>query len=89
MGGTRTNCSAFASLGRSSVLFGCAKNTCRLEENLIDFLLKLVSFGLYGFIGYCFLNVCKVIVAAMICNHPELSDDKVKYLTRMISKNEH
>ena len=60
-----------------------------MEENLSELLLKLVSCGLYGFIGYCLWLAVKVIVTAMICKHPELSDNKVKYITRMISKNEH
>lgn len=47
------------------------------------------SCGLYGFIGYCIWNVTKIIIATIICKHPELSDKKVEYLTRMITKNKH
>lgn len=59
--------------------------TCRMEEAL-DIMLKLVSCGLFGFICYVLWIVCKLIVTAMICKHPELSDEKVKYITHMITE---
>ena len=62
--------------------------TCRMEEAL-DIMLKLVACGLFVFIGYILWLVCKIVVTAMICKYPELSDNKVKYLTRMIAENKH
>lgn len=56
---------------------------------MIEILKYLVSFGLFGFVGYYLWLKVKIKVTEMICAHPELSDEKVKYITRMISKNEH
>ena len=70
-------------------IFLNAKTTRRTEEDLDEIIIHLVSYGLYGFIGYVLWLATKIIVAAMICKHNELSDDKVKYLTHMISKNQH
>ncbi|WP_313069756.1 hypothetical protein [Lacrimispora sp.] len=39
--------------------------------------------SLFAF-GICYVS--KIIVVFMICKHPELSDDKVKRITKMISK---
>ena len=56
-------------------------------EEALEIMLKLVSCGLFGFVCYVFGQVCRLIVTAMIFKHPELSDDKVKYITHMITEN--
>lgn len=60
-----------------------------MEEILYELVGILVSGGLFGFAGYCTWNACKIFTIIMVCRHPELSDEKVKYLTCMISKNKH
>lgn len=41
--------------------------------------------------GLCYLGYLslKLVVTILICRHPELSDEKVKYITRMIAKDRH
>ena len=49
--------------------------------------LKLLLKG--GFITVCCValnHMLKFAIALLICRHPELSNKKVKYLTRMITK---
>ena len=57
-----------------------------MEEDLGEFLLELVKCGLFGFASICLYGFLKVIVAAMICKHKDLSNEKVKYITKMFSK---
>ena len=42
-----------------------------------------------GSIGMCYFGylILKLVVTILICKHPELSNEKVKYITEMISKN--
>lgn len=44
-----------------------------------------------GCAGICYLGwlAIKLVVTILICKHPELSNEKVKYITRMISKDKH
>ena len=53
---------------------------------LLTQLLKIL-----GYTGVCYLGwlLLKLIVAILICRHPELSNEKVKYITRMIAKDKH
>ena len=60
-----------------------------MEENLSDIIQNLLSCGLFGFIMYIIWIVSKLVVVAALCKHPEMSDEKVKYITHMISKNKH
>jgi len=41
---------------------------------------------LCAIIGIVLCYVAKIITVYWICKHPKLSDEKVKYLTSMISK---
>ena len=47
---------------------------------LLEFFKILVSRGKYGLSTV----IGKVIVTKMICNHPELTDEKVKNITNMM-----
>ena len=53
---------------------------------LLTQLLKIL-----GYTGVCYFGwlLLKLIVAILICRHPELSNEKVKYITRMIAKDKH
>lgn len=57
-----------------------------MEDALNDIINILVSGGVFTFLGVCIHNAVKAFVIFMVCKHPELSDEKVKYLTRLISK---
>lgn len=46
---------------------------------------SFVAPGVITFVCYGLYQVAKVIVTAMICNHPELSDSKVESITKMFS----
>ena len=52
---------------------------------LTQLLKVLVSVGVCYF-GYLIL---KLVVTILICKHPELSNEKVKYITHMIAKDKH
>ena len=56
-----------------------------LLETLTQLLKVLGSVGLCYF-GYLIL---KLVVTILICKHPELSNEKVKYITHMIAKDKH
>ena len=49
-------------------------------------LLKILGCAGLCYFGYLTL---KLVVTILICKNPKLSDDKVKYITRMISKDKH
>lgn len=45
---------------------------------------------LYAILPVICLFLCvlaKVLITWLICKHPKLSDEKVKYITKMFSKN--
>ncbi len=42
--------------------------------------------GLFGLITVCMYYHSKIHAIDQICNHPELSDDKVKSITEMMTK---
>jgi hypothetical protein len=56
---------------------------------LLEVFLRLISAGIIGGVCYILWLVLKLIVTHMICKHPELTNEKVKYITNMISKNKH
>ena len=48
-------------------------------------------FKVLGASGICYILLMglKLATVNIICKHPELSDNKVKYITKMISKDGH
>jgi len=44
-----------------------------------------------GCTGVCYFGylILKLVATILICKNPKLSDEKVKYITRMISKDKH
>nr|DAX07987.1 MAG TPA: hypothetical protein [Bacteriophage sp.] len=44
-----------------------------------------------GCAGICYLGYLglKLVVTILICKHPELSEKKVQYITRMVTKDKH
>ena len=48
-------------------------------------------FKVLGSIGMCYFGylILKLVVTILICKHPELSNEKVKYITHMIAKDKH
>jgi hypothetical protein len=56
-----------------------------LLEVLLNFL-QILSAPVICYVCYSGL---KLIVTIIICRHPELSDEKVKHITRMFSKHKH
>ena len=56
-------------------------NTTRKEVDLLSFLTAFVSKGKYGLRSV----IGKMYAIRMICKHPELSDEKVKDITNMMS----
>lgn len=57
-----------------------------MVEGLLLEILKLISIPSFCYI--CYLGL-KLFTLNMICKHPELSDNKVKYITNMVTKNKH
>lgn len=47
--------------------------------------------NILGCAGVCYVGclIVKLVVTILICKHPELSDEKVRYITRMIAKDRH
>lgn len=60
-----------------------------MSDLILEILPQLASCGLFGLVAYILWLVAKIIVTAMICKHPEFSNEKVKYLTNMMGKNKH
>lgn len=58
----------------------------RKEGRMLGVLTNL--FTILGCSGLCYILflALKLTVVILICKHPELSDDKVKYITNMIAK---
>lgn len=44
-----------------------------------------------GSVGLCYAAslIARFGIAILVCRHPNLSDDKVKYITHMFSKDHH
>lgn len=60
-----------------------------LTEGRVDLLDVLIIIAkVLGGSGLCYvLYMCtKLVTVNLVCKHPELTDDKVKYITRMIAK---
>ena len=53
---------------------------------LIEVLKLLLSGGFVVLFCYVILSVLRGIALYVIAKHPELSDNKVKYITQMLSK---
>ena len=53
---------------------------------LLEVIKSISGVSVCSLIAFIVCNLAKIKVAAMICKHPELSDDKVKSITKMISK---
>ncbi|WP_448902221.1 hypothetical protein [Eubacterium sp.] len=47
--------------------------------------------NILGYTGLCYFGylILKLVVTILICKHPELSNEKVKYITHMIAKDKH
>ena len=59
---------------------------------MVELLVVLTQlFKVLGCTGLCYFGylVLKLVVTILICKNPKLSDEKVKYITRMISKDKH
>ena len=58
-------------------------------ENLVEFIISIAK--IVGGIGLCYLAslATRFGIAHLLCHHPNLSDDKVKYITQMFSKDRH
>lgn len=56
---------------------------------LLEVLTQLLK--VLGSAGICYFGwlILKLVVTILICRHPELSNEKVKYITNMISKDKH
>ena len=76
--------------GRSDqYIFPSYKN---LQEGRVELLVVLTQFlKILGCAGLCYIGclALKLVVTILICKHPELSETKVKYITRMIAKDKH
>lgn len=56
---------------------------------MLDTLTQFVK--IFGPVSICYLGYLglKLFTIFYICKHPELSDEKVKYITTMVSKDKH
>lgn len=64
----------------------------KLQEGRVELLVVLTQFlKILGCAGLCYIGclALKLVVTILICKHPELSETKVKYITRMIAKDKH
>lgn len=62
------------------------------KEGGIGLLVVLTKIlNILGYTGLCYFGylILKLVIAILICKHPELSNEKVKYITRMIAKDKH
>ena len=63
-----------------------------LQEGRVELLVALTEIlKVLGCVGLCYFGylTLKLVVAILICRHPELSEKKVKYITSMIAKDKH
>ena len=63
-----------------------------LQEGRVELLVALTEIlKVLGCVGLCYFGylTLKLVVAILICRHPELSVKKVKYITSMIAKDKH
>ena len=63
-----------------------------LQEGRVELLVTLTEIlKVLGCVGLCYFGylTLKLVVAILICRHPELSEKKVKYITSMIAKYKH
>ena len=63
-----------------------------LQEGRVELLVALTEIlKVLGCVGLCYFGylILKLVVAILICRHPELSEKKVKYITSMIAKDKH
>ena len=63
-----------------------------LQEGRVELLVALTEIlKVLGCVGLCYFGclTLKLVVAILICRHPELSEKKVKYITSMIAKDRH
>ena len=61
-------------------------------EGRVELLVVLTEIlKVLGCVGLCYFGylTLKLVVAILICRHPELSEKKVKYITSMIAKDKH
>lgn len=59
------------------------------KEGRIGLLVVLTKIlNILGYTGLCYFGylILKLVIAILICKHPELSNEKVKYITRTIAK---
>ena len=64
----------------------------KLQEGRVELLVVLTEIlKVLGCVGLCYFGylTLKLVVAILICRHPELSEKKVKYITSMIAKDKH
>nr|DAD59812.1 MAG TPA: hypothetical protein [Bacteriophage sp.] len=56
---------------------------------LLVVLTKILN--ILGYAGLCYFGylLLKLVVTILICKHPELSNEKVKYITHMVAKDKH
>jgi len=56
---------------------------------LFDILTNVIR--VLGCASICYLGYLglKLVVTILICKHPELSEKKVQYITRMVTKDKH
>ena len=65
------------------------RNSYRREGRMLVVLTEI--FEVLGSVGLCYFGwlALKLVVTILICRHPELSENKVKYITNMIAKDKH
>ena len=70
-------------------IFPFYKNLQEGRVELFEVITQL--FKILGNCGLCYFGwlLLKLIVAILICKHPELTNEKVKYITHMIVKDKH
>lgn len=56
---------------------------------LFDMLTNVIRVLCYADICYLRYLGLKLVVIILICKHPELSEKKVQYITRMVAKDKH
>ena len=64
----------------------------KLQEGRVELLVVLTQFlKILGCAGLCYIGclALTLVVTILICKHPELSNEKVKYITNMVAKDRH
>lgn len=78
--------------GSWSLYFPTIEKSIRREGSMRELMGVIIPIiKVLGSVGLCYAAslIVRFGIAVLVCRHPSLSDDKVKYITQMFSKDHH